>query len=32
VKEGYQIEGNLAMVPWGATVKEVAAAINALFS
>jgi hypothetical protein len=32
VKEGYQIEGNLAMVPWGATVKDVAAAINALFA
>ncbi|MEI6796316.1 MAG: hypothetical protein WCK39_05575 [Methanomassiliicoccales archaeon] len=32
VKEGYQLEGNLSMVPWGATVKEVAAAINALFA
>jgi hypothetical protein len=30
VKEGFEIDGNLAMVPWGATVKEVAAAINAL--
>jgi hypothetical protein len=32
VKEGFEIDGELAMVPWGATVKEVAAAINALFS
>jgi hypothetical protein len=32
VKEGFEIEGDLAMVPWGATVKEVAAAINALFA
>lgn len=32
VKEGHEIAGNIAMVPWGATTLEVAAAINALFS
>ncbi len=31
VKEGYEIKGNIARVPWGATVPEVVAAINALF-
>lgn len=31
VKEGYVIEGNVAKVPWGATVPEVADAIKALF-
>ncbi len=32
IKNGYKIDGNLAMVPWGATVKEVIDAVNALFS
>jgi hypothetical protein len=32
VREGYQIKGDLAIVPWGATVGEVADAIKALFS
>jgi len=31
VREGYEIEGNLAVVPWGATVREVSEAIQALF-
>lgn len=31
VKEGYEIEGNTAKVPWGATVAETINAINALF-
>ncbi|MBI0584690.1 MAG: hypothetical protein ISF22_10775 [Methanomassiliicoccus sp.] len=31
VREGYRIKGDLAIVPWGATVKEVADAITALF-
>ena len=31
IKEGYVIEGNVAKVPWGATVPEVVEAINALF-
>ena len=31
VKEGHEIEGNTAKVPWGATVPEVIDAINALF-
>jgi hypothetical protein len=31
VREGYEVDGDLAIVPWGATVQEVAAAINALF-
>ncbi|MDW5563505.1 MAG: hypothetical protein SA339_09790 [Methanomassiliicoccus sp.] len=31
VREGYQIKGDLAVVPWGATVQEVADAIKALF-
>ena len=31
VKEGYEIEGNTAKVPWGATVPEVISAVNALF-
>jgi len=31
VKEGFVIQGSRAVVPWGATVQEVAAAINALF-
>jgi hypothetical protein len=32
VREGFQIKGDMAVVPWGATVQEVAQAINALFS
>ncbi len=32
VKEGFEINGSTAVVPWGATVKEVAAAIAELFS
>lgn len=32
VREGFVIEGNTAIVPWGVTVKEVASAITALFS
>lgn len=32
VREGHQVKGNLAIVPWGATVREVADAITALFS
>ncbi len=32
VKEGHEVHGSIAMVPWGATTLEVAAAINALFS
>lgn len=32
VREGYQLKGDLAVVPWGATVEEVADAINALLS
>lgn len=32
VREGFEIEGETAIVPWGATVQEVAAAINALFA
>jgi hypothetical protein len=31
VKEGHVIEGDIAKVPWGATVPEVIDAINALF-
>ncbi len=31
IKEGHVIEGNTAMVPWGATVPEVVGAINDLF-
>jgi hypothetical protein len=31
VKEGYELEGDLAIVPWGATVTDVAQAIRALF-
>ncbi|MCL1984034.1 MAG: hypothetical protein FWG58_01390 [Methanomassiliicoccaceae archaeon] len=31
IKEGYVIEGNVAKVPWGATVPEVIDAINGLF-
>jgi hypothetical protein len=31
VKEGFEIEGNLAIVPWGATVSDVVQAIRALF-
>ena len=31
VKEGHEVQGRIAMVPWGATTLEVAAAINALF-
>ncbi len=32
VREGYQLKGDLAIVPWGATVQEVADAIKALFA
>ncbi len=32
VREGFEIEDGVAIVPWGATVQEVAAAINALFA
>jgi hypothetical protein len=32
VRDGFQIKGDLAVVPWGATVQEVADAINALLS
>ncbi|MFA7150396.1 MAG: hypothetical protein WC067_05215, partial [Candidatus Methanomethylophilaceae archaeon] len=31
IKEGFVIEGNVAKVPWGATVPEVVGAINSLF-
>jgi hypothetical protein len=31
IKEGHKIDGNVAKVPWGATVPEVVNAINALF-
>ncbi len=30
IRDGFQIKGDLAIVPWGATVQEVADAINAL--
>ena len=32
IKEGHEIDGDVVKVPWGATVPEVADAINALFS
>ena len=32
IKNGHRIEGDLASVPWGATIPEVAEAINALFA
>jgi hypothetical protein len=32
VREGFEIERNTAVVPWGATVREVADAVNALLS
>ena len=32
VKSGHIIEGNIAKVPWGATIPEVVGALNALFS
>ncbi len=32
VRDGFQIKDGMAIVPWGATVLEVAGAINALFS
>ncbi|NBK25374.1 MAG: hypothetical protein EOM68_25545 [Spirochaetia bacterium] len=32
IKNGHQIDGNVAKVPWGATVPEVTRAIEALFS
>ncbi len=32
IKEGHKIEGNVAKVPWGATVPEVTGAIMDLFS
>lgn len=31
VKEGYELEGRTAVVPWGATVADVSAAISTLF-
>jgi hypothetical protein len=31
VKEGFELEGDLAIVPWGATVTDVVQAIRALF-
>jgi hypothetical protein len=31
VKEGFELEGDLAIVPWGATVSDVAQAIRCLF-
>ena len=30
VREGFELEGKTAVVPWGATVREVADAVNAL--
>jgi hypothetical protein len=32
IKDGHKIDGNIAKVPWGATVPEVVNAINDLFS
>ena len=32
IKEGHTIEGNIAKVPWGATVPEIVDAIKGLFS
>lgn len=32
VKNGHRMEGDLASVPWGATIPEVAEALNALFA
>lgn len=32
IKEGHKIDGNVAKVPWGATIPEVVNAINDLFS
>ena len=32
IKEGHKIDGNVAKVPWGATVPEVVNALNELFS
>lgn len=32
VKQGHEIDGDVARVPWGATVPEVVDALNALFS
>jgi len=32
IKEGHRIDGNVAKVPWGATIPEVVNAINDLFS
>jgi len=32
IKEGHKIDGNVAKVPWGATIPEVVAALNDLFS
>lgn len=31
VKDGFEINGNLATVPWGTTIREVIESINALF-
>jgi hypothetical protein len=32
IKEGHVIDGNIAKVPWGATIPEVVNALNDLFS
>jgi len=32
IKEGHKIDGNVAKVPWGATIPEVVAALNDLLS
>ncbi|MGD0056426.1 MAG: hypothetical protein ABSB83_01035 [Methanomassiliicoccales archaeon] len=32
IKEGYELDGSTAIVPWGATVKEVAEAVRALLN
>jgi len=31
IKEGHKIDGNVAKVPWGATIPEIVGAINELF-
>ncbi len=31
VKQGHEIDGNLALVPWGVTIPEIVDAINDLF-
>jgi hypothetical protein len=32
IKEGHKIDGNVAKVPWGATIPEIVNALNELFS